>query len=215
MRRYVLLLLSMIGFGLTPAARAQDQNAALLACVQAAYNSPAAAPIRPHLPLNPLQATLAQIADTSLATKAEIAALLAIHPQYKACQQQALAAMARILPAAVSVLERTYADGDDDTALLVQRRISWGERVRRWRDRTLAARSEIVALAQAARQQGAIAAQDQRAAEAARQAEANRKLGCMNNALLNSGALDYTAPFQSGRVPAGSAAAMAGIGSCN
>lgn len=63
-------------------AAAQENQSTALACVSAVYNAAAATPIRSHLPFNPADATLAQLSDQSQATRAEIAALLAVHSQY-------------------------------------------------------------------------------------------------------------------------------------
>jgi hypothetical protein len=45
----------------------------------------------------------------------------------------------------VPILAKEAAEGDNDTLALIQRKISWGERVRRGRDRALAAQAALQA----------------------------------------------------------------------
>lgn len=179
----------------TTAAENRAAVAGAQACLLEVYNSPQAASIRPHIAFNPAEATLAQMSDQSLATPDEIAAILAVYPRYKACQRQAIADLSRSMPTAVPILERTYAAGDDDTALLIQRRISWGDRLRRGRDRALAAAEQI----RGAARRTFAALQAEHEAELERRAEAGKKLSCMAG-VFGRGSV-YTAPMISGELP--------------
>ena len=171
------------------------QNALLQmrACVTTVYNSPEAAPIRPHAPLNPAEPTLAQLSDRSSVTRAQAVAISLIHPRFRACQRQILTDASLLAPVAIPILQRAYAAADDDTALLLQGRISWGEHVRRRRDRALSAQTELLGLMQQANQQRAATARAQ--AQATDAAEARRHEGVPSQG--------YTAPFLSGQVPNG------------
>jgi hypothetical protein len=112
-------------------------------CVEAIYNAPEAAPLRPHTPLNPTDASLTQLSDKSLATKADIDAILLLHPRLKGCQKTILDGLLNTTPSVIPILTREYAAADDDTILLIQRKMSWGERVRRARDRVTATQAAI------------------------------------------------------------------------
>jgi hypothetical protein len=124
-------------------------NLALVAqarsCVTEAYNAPEAAVLRPHIPLDVRQVTLAQLSDQSLPTKQEIDAVLAVHPRTQACRQAILDGLLSTTPSVVPILAKEFAGADDDTIALVQRKLSWGERVRRARDRVLATQTELQA----------------------------------------------------------------------
>src|SRR5258708_26704212 len=107
-------------------------------CIAAAYNSPEAAPLRAHEPLNPNDTTLAQLVDRSLATDGEIASLSAVHPRLRACQIDFLARLDRVAPALSPVFAGDYHSADDDLWLLMQRKMAWGEFNKRRRDRAVA-----------------------------------------------------------------------------
>src|SRR6516225_442516 len=70
----------------------------LEACVGTVYNDPAVAPLRRHLPLNVNDATVEQLADSSLATNEEISAILSAYPRYRGCQKQYLSQIASTIP---------------------------------------------------------------------------------------------------------------------
>lgn len=160
----------LIGASATGAFSQTDAVSQFKSCVEAIYNSPVAAPLRPHVPLDIRQATLAQLSDRSLATTGEIAALQIVEPQQKACQQQALDSIRAASPEAAALLARTYAESEDDLILLVQRRMTWGDRTRRARDRALALQSRLADLSATAAQRRAADARDCR--DAAMQAVA-------------------------------------------
>src|SRR5205814_8592854 len=103
------------------------------------------ASIRQHFPLDRRDATLAQLSDQSLATKPEIAAVLALHPRLQACRKAALDGLLNTVPSVVPILVKEIAEGDNDTIALIQRKMTWGERVRRGRDRVIALQAGLQA----------------------------------------------------------------------
>jgi hypothetical protein len=107
----------------------------LTVCANEVYNAPEAASLRPHIPLDISQATLAQLSDQALATKPEIDAITLLYPRLKACQKAALDGLVNTMPGIVPILTKQYSAGDDDTILLIQGKLAWGERIRRARDR--------------------------------------------------------------------------------
>jgi hypothetical protein len=117
-------------------------NQAILAqiksCVTDAYNAPGSAPLRPHFPLDLRDLTLAQMSDQSSPTKQEVDAVLTMHPRIQSCRKTALDGLLNTAPTVVPMLARAFAEADDDTIAFVQRKRSWGEHVRRGRDRALA-----------------------------------------------------------------------------
>src|SRR5205823_4416644 len=94
--------------------------AQLNACATDLYNSDEAAPIRQHLPRDPRAATLAQLSDTSLATKPEVDAILGLHPRLQSCRKAALDGLVNTTPSVVPILAKGIAAGDDDIIRLVQ-----------------------------------------------------------------------------------------------
>jgi hypothetical protein len=160
-------------------------------CLQEVYNAPEAAPIRPHWAINPTAPTLAQLSDQSLATPAEAAAIQVLYPRYKACQQIVFDGLTRSMPAAASALQQAYAAGDDDFMLLLQRKISWGEGIRRRRDRAIA----LAAMLQSQGQQMIAALQQQHEAEVARREAAAAALA---NAAATFNAMGQPSPVPYG-----------------
>jgi len=151
-RNAVAVLTAALLGGCATAAQQQYQamatgNQALIAqgksCVIEAYNGPEGAMVRSHLPIDAREITLAQLADQSLPTKQEVAAVLALHPRIQACRKAILDGLLGTMPSVVPVLAREFAGADDDTIAFVQRKLSWGERVRRARDRYLALQAEL------------------------------------------------------------------------
>jgi hypothetical protein len=114
-------------------------------CMEAAYNSPEAAPLRAHQPFYPTDATLAQLVDRSLASEAEIASLTAVHPRLRACQIEFLSRLDRVAPTLSSLFARDYRDTDNDLVLLIDRKINWGEFTRRRRERAIAGQEAFIA----------------------------------------------------------------------
>jgi hypothetical protein len=140
-------------------------------CAAAVYNDPAAAPIRSHEPLDIREATLTQLADTSLASPTEIDAINTQYPKLKSCQRAELDALVNTTPGFVPILTKAYSNGDDDTILLIQRKLTWGEYTKRRRDRFIALQTALQTEGQSVvaglrQEHQAEMAQRQRAAEA-------------------------------------------------
>jgi hypothetical protein len=112
-------------------------------CGEQAYSSPEMSVIKPHFPLNPQDATLAQLSDQSLATKQETDAILAVYPRLQDCRKAALEGLQNTTPSVVPILAKEFAEADNDTISLIQRKMSWGERVRRGRDRLLSLQTAL------------------------------------------------------------------------
>jgi hypothetical protein len=161
-------------------------------CTAAVYNSPEAAPLRPHVPLDPREATLAQLSDTTFATGPEIAAIELLHPRLKACQKAILDGLANTTPGAAPVLAKAYSAADDDTILFIQRKLSWGDRVKRGRDRAIATQEALQAEGQRVvsglqQEHEAEIAQRQRAAEALAQwAQTQELINAANRPVITS-----------------------------
>jgi len=141
-------------FGCATAAQRQYQAIAvntrsvgveLKACVMAVYDAPDAAPLRPHMPADPRDVTLAQLADTSLATLQDISAILAVHARLQQCQREALDGLANATPSLVPILTAEYVRGMDNTLALIQRKETWGDFSKRRRDNAIATGAELQA----------------------------------------------------------------------
>ena len=141
------LLAPLLLIGCATAAQRQYQamatgNTAILAqaknCTMEVYNSPDAAVVRSHSPVDAREATLAQLSDQSLPSRAEIAAVLVLHPRIPACRKAILDGLLNTTPSVIPILTKEYAAADDDTIAFVQHKMSWGERVKRGRDRLIA-----------------------------------------------------------------------------
>jgi hypothetical protein len=141
------------------------------ACSAAVYNDAAAAPIRSHIPLDIREATLSELSDASFASPAEIDAINALYPTLKSCQRQGLDALLNTTPGFVPILTKAYSEGDDQTILLIQRKLTWGDYTKGRRDRFLALQVALQAEGQRVvsglqQEHNAEMAQRQRAAEA-------------------------------------------------
>jgi len=126
---------------------AQQQREAVqqtASCLQTAYDSPEAVLIRPRTPFNVNDASLAQLADTSIASKPEMDAISAVYPHVQACQHQFLQRLAELAPAFVPVFAKNNRDGDDDAIALLQSKMTWGEFNRRRRDRAITGQQTII-----------------------------------------------------------------------
>ena len=113
------------------------------ACVGQVHNSPEMAIIRAHIPSDPLEATLRQLSDQSFATRPEIDAILAAYPSLQACRKAELDELQDAMPSLIPVLASGFAKADDDTVALIERKMSWGERLRRGRNLMLAVQAEL------------------------------------------------------------------------
>jgi hypothetical protein len=115
------------------------------ACVAAIYNSPELEPLRRDLPLNPENASIAQLANENFASDAGVQLIVANYPRLQACRQNTINRLAQATPGYVPVFAKMFVTNDSNLVLLVQRKLRWGEFLQRLRDATLAARSELAA----------------------------------------------------------------------
>lgn len=145
-----LLLLT----GCATAAQRQYQametgNQALLTqlntCARADYNAPEAAPIRRHIPLEMQAISPAQLSNPSFATNDEIPAIVWFHDRVSLCRKQGMEGLVHTTPSFVPIFAKAFSAADDDTLLLIQRKMAWGEVVRRARDRVTALAAELEA----------------------------------------------------------------------
>jgi hypothetical protein len=118
-------------------------------CREAIYNSPEFSSLRIHLPLDSTGTTLQQLSDQSLAMPTEVQTILSVYPKFKECLQAVLNGVAQTEPSVAPILTAAYTKYEDDVLALAQRKISWGDFVRRGRDRSI----ETQAATQAAEQQ--------------------------------------------------------------
>ena len=127
------------------AVNTRSVGAEMKACLTAIYNSPETAPLRPHVAIDPRDTTLAQLADTSLATPEEISAVLVLHPRLQECQKAALDGLTNTTPSLVPILAAEYVKGEDNTLALIQRKETWGDFSKRRRDNAMAMVAELQA----------------------------------------------------------------------
>jgi len=106
----VALLAPLLLIGCATAAQRQYQamatgNTAILAqaknCTMEVYNSPDAAVVRSHSPVDAREATLAQLSDQSLPSRPEIAAVLVLHPRIHACRKAILDGLLNTTPSVI------------------------------------------------------------------------------------------------------------------
>lgn len=102
-----------------------------LACISAVYNNPQYSSLTAHFPFDPRKATIEQLTDRTLFDRSDIPLVSDMHSKSVVCRQQLLDTISRTTPALVPVLVESYAASDRDLLELVQRKISWGERVSR------------------------------------------------------------------------------------
>jgi hypothetical protein len=186
--------------GCSTAAQRQFQamsagNTAILSqaktCRTAVYNSPEAALLRPHIPLDVRDATLAQMSDPTYPNQAEIAAAETLHPRVKACQRGILDGLTSTTPAAIPIMTEAFNAADDDLVVFVRGKMSWGERVKRARDRVVGMQQALNAV----EQQVVSGLQQQHQAELDRRAAASAQL-------LNAAAT-YGVMAEPSRLPSG------------
>ena len=106
---------------------AQSAGTNIQACVQPVYESPDAAPIRPHIPMNVKDATLQQLSDKSFANDAEINAILVTHPKLNDCRQQFLTQLSQTTPSISAIWASFFAENEQHLIKLIQKQTSWGE----------------------------------------------------------------------------------------
>ena len=149
----------------------QDYLGEMKTCVTNVYNSPESAPLRDHRPLDPSDITLQQMSDKTFATPTEVQAIFAVHPLVQACRKAILNGLAQSEPSLVPILIALYNKGEDDLLVLIQQKMTWGDYVRRWRDRWTETQAALLAedrnvVSGLQQEHQAEIAQRQRAAEA-------------------------------------------------
>jgi hypothetical protein len=112
-------------------------------CVAAIYNSPELEPLRTDLPLDPENATLAQLANENFASDAEIQIIVTNYPRLQFCRQNTVNRLARTTPGWVPIFAKMFVTNDNNLVLLVQHKLRWSEFLRRLRDASAVARSEL------------------------------------------------------------------------
>jgi hypothetical protein len=143
----------------------------LKTCVANVHNSLEYAPLRDHLPLNASDVTLQQMSDNTFATPTEVQAIFATHPLLQACRKAVLSGLAQSEPSLVPILIASYKKGEDDLLALTQQKMTWGDYVRRARDRSTETQAALLAedrsvVSGLQQEHQAEIAQRQRAAEA-------------------------------------------------
>jgi hypothetical protein len=128
-----------------PAPSVADQ---LTACMLAVRNSDDAAPLRARIPFDAREATLAQMTDPAKASDGEIKAIYVLHPRVKSCRREALDKLTGPAPAIAAIMGDTWEKSEQSLIDLVQRKITWGEYVRRVKEITAAATKELAVAVQ-------------------------------------------------------------------
>jgi hypothetical protein len=103
-------------------------------CTAAIYNAPELEPLRRDLPSNIRNASLEQLANSNLASDAEIRLILASHPKLQACRQHLVDQLSQTMPTVVPILVRMTTTEDNYLIALLQRELRWGEFLQRVRD---------------------------------------------------------------------------------
>ncbi len=129
--------------GMAAGNRAATQS--FQACTSAIYNEPELEPLRHDLPLNVRSASLEQLANSNFVSDAEIRLILANHPKLQACRQQLVDQLSQTMPTVVPILVRMTTTEDNYLIELLQRKLRWGEFLRRARDAVNQGDGEIAA----------------------------------------------------------------------
>ena len=111
-----------------------------------------------------LNATLAQLSDASYPTPMEVASIQAIHPRVRACLNDFIAKLDQLAPTISPIFRRAESGSDDDLINLIHHRLTWGEAIRRGRDRAIAGQEAVL------NEERRIAAVDQARAQALNEA---------------------------------------------
>ncbi|MBB5462848.1 hypothetical protein [Paraburkholderia sp. Cpub6] len=97
------------------------------ACAAEAYNSPQAAPIRARLPMDPADATLAQLNSTDHASPDEIKSLYAVHDMIQPCRKATADELMTVTPTVVPILLDSYQESDTAVLSLINQQTTWGQ----------------------------------------------------------------------------------------
>ncbi len=85
------------------------------------------------------------LADRSLASDQEIAAINDVQPGQRQCERTVLDQLAKVMPSLVPIYSASYAKGAEQTALFEQRSITWGQYNVARRARATEVQSEVAA----------------------------------------------------------------------
>jgi len=154
MRKVLLLvaILSLGGCGYQTAAEWRADGVSrnwqagpriLDSCMRTVYESDRFAPLRPHLPYDPAQASLAQMTNKKIATDEEIRTLFTVHPSIQECRQYYLNHTASATPTLVPPLATQYAKWDADVVQLIQKKLSWGQFATQQRTTAVEAQAQV------------------------------------------------------------------------
>ncbi len=177
-------------------ARAAMQDAHMLytSCISAVIQKPAYGPLLPHTQnLDTGRHTAAQLADETFPSQSDAALFVARFNELNDCRAQYLAAISPVRPDLVPIVVDAYSGGDEISALLVQRRITWAEAARRSEAANAETREKAVAaehawIAELRSERRAEVAQSQAAAAAlARWAKARRMLDGYMHPVITGG----------------------------
>src|SRR5207237_9353093 len=92
-------------------------------CGVAIYNAPELEPLRRDLPLNPENASLAQLANPNFVSAEETRLILANHPKYQACRQEFIAQVSQTMPTVAQIFLKGATDFDNRTIQLLQKKL--------------------------------------------------------------------------------------------
>ncbi len=140
-------------------------------CISTIYNSPEYSVIRSHVPLDPRDATLAQLSDNSLISQSEWKIMSENYTKIQQCRKNFLEDLSKSEPSLVPILAKSYNKATDDLLALSAHRLTWGEFVARNRDRATETQAAVQAedrrvVAELRREHQSEVEQRQRAAEA-------------------------------------------------
>lgn len=172
----------------------QDAHMLYTSCVSTVIQKPAYEQLLPHLQnLDTGRHTAAQLTDETFPSQSDAALFAARFNELNECRAQYLAAISPARPDLVPIVVDTYSRGDEISALLVQRRITWAEAARRSEAvtadmREKATTAEHVWVAELRSEHQAEVAQSQAAAAAlARWAKARRMLDGVMHPVITGG----------------------------
>lgn len=140
------------------------------ACVLALYNLPEMAALRHDLPFNVNNATLEQLSNPDYASDTEIKVIFALYPKLQNCRKRFVAQIALTTPTIASIFLEEYTKSDEDLISLTQKRLTWGDFLRRGKERE--AEASVMISTEARRIQGGLE-QENEAELARRQAALN------------------------------------------
>ncbi len=100
-------------------------------------------PLRPHVPLNVMDASLEQMTDEKKATKSEIQAIYKVYPETQSCRRNAAESLEPLTPSIVSIMVDEWQRWDTIEISLVKRKISWGEAITKAKNTAIETNKEL------------------------------------------------------------------------